>query len=119
MYLPIIAAKVVALCFVFRRSHTEILAQILAVLSYSGFSTVSVWVCNRTVLESGQHRLPSTCAFKAYTKINVYHQHMTAMLFCLVWQKNAFYLLVYTKEDIDITMVVPFKYRCISWHHAI
>jgi hypothetical protein len=40
MYLPNIAAKVVALYFVFRRSHTEILAQILAVLSCSGFSTV-------------------------------------------------------------------------------
>jgi len=91
MYLPNIAAKMVTFYDVFRRSHTEILAQILAVLSYSGFSAVSLWVCNRTVLESGQHWLPSACAFKAYTRINFYHQYMTAMLFCLVWQKSAFY----------------------------
>jgi hypothetical protein len=63
---------------------------------------MSLWVCNRTVLESGQHRLPSACAFKSYTRINFYHQYMTAMLFCLVWQKHAFYLLVYTKGDIKI-----------------
>lgn len=102
MYLQNIAAKVVALYFVFRRSHTEILAQILAVLSYSWFSALSLWVCDRTVLESGQNQLPSTCALKAYTRTNFYHQHMAAMLFCLVWQKNAVYLLVYTKEDIKI-----------------
>jgi len=42
MYLPNIAAKMVTFYDVFRRSHTEILAQILAVLSYSGFSAVSL-----------------------------------------------------------------------------
>jgi hypothetical protein len=38
---------------------------------------------------------------------------MTAMLFCLVWQNNAFYLLVYTKEGIKIKIplsadIMPF-----------
>jgi hypothetical protein len=54
MYLQNIAAKVVALYFVFRRSHTEILSQILAVLSYSGFFALSLWYVIGQYLKVGK-----------------------------------------------------------------